>query len=210
RRDSLLADIFGLAPIRQIEVRPSRIPGDSFKRLSMIAQEDELRPVERAGGVAAAENAPNLNQPFRFAIRHSAHQHPVDNRKYRRVRPDSERQRENSDQSKAGFLQQHSRAVAQVLPECLHHTSPFSQCRSTIGVTGESAAVLKPNAVPAQPALQRLKIAGFSPRLLTGASANVRFWHSAIPILGSNCRLVSSVLECASSASSTFADGTIT
>jgi hypothetical protein len=45
----------------------------------------------------------------------------------------------------------------------LHHTSPFSHGRSTIGVTGESAAVLKPNAVPAQPALQRLKIAGLSP-----------------------------------------------
>jgi hypothetical protein len=50
----------------------------------------------------------------------------------------------------------------------LHHTSPFSHGRSTIGVTGESAAVLKPNAVPAQPARQRLKIAGLSPPPVDG------------------------------------------
>jgi hypothetical protein len=66
----------------------------------------------------------------------------------------------------------------------LHPASPFSHVRSTVGVTSESAAVIKPIAVPARPVLQRLKIAGLLPPRVFGAGASVRFWDSAIPILG--------------------------
>ena|SRR5262245_30511332 len=40
-----------------------------------------------------------------------------------RVRADAESKRENGNQHEARFLQQHSRAVAQVLPKGLHHSS---------------------------------------------------------------------------------------
>jgi hypothetical protein len=66
----------------------------------------------------------------------------------------------------------------------LHHTSPFSHGRSTIGVTGESAAFLNPNAVPAHPALQRLKIAGLSPPPVDGRWRKCAILGSGNPDIG--------------------------
>ena len=46
----------------------------------------------------------------------------------RGVRADAQRERDDGDQCEAGLLQQHSRAEAQVLPECLHN-SPKGRCQ---------------------------------------------------------------------------------
>jgi len=58
------------------------------------------------------------HQPLRFMVRQRADEHRIHDAENCGVRANTERQRNNHDNRDAGVLQQHSRAVTQVLPEC--------------------------------------------------------------------------------------------
>src|SRR5262249_2700489 len=68
------------------------------------------------------ELAINTHEPRRFLVRQRAQQHAVDDAEDRRVRADPQAQCQDGNQCEAWFLYQHSRAVAQVLPERLHNS----------------------------------------------------------------------------------------
>jgi hypothetical protein len=59
---------------------------------------------------------------YRFRINH-IEAHSIDDAENLSVRADPERQRDHNNQGEPGILQQHSRAEAQVLPECPHKPS---------------------------------------------------------------------------------------
>src|SRR5262249_20496998 len=61
-----------------------------------------------------------LHDALRVIDRQWAQGNSVKDRENRRVRPDPQRQRQSRNQSEAWVLQQHSRAVAQVLPQILN------------------------------------------------------------------------------------------
>src|SRR5262249_47508149 len=84
-----------------------------------------------------------MNQPFRRLIRQGAQQRRVDGRENRRVRADTDWEREYGNQSETGLFQQHSRAVAQVLPERIHSSSRragtrFQRVNSTVDCFSET------------------------------------------------------------------------
>ncbi len=58
------------------------------------------------------------HQLFRLLHRERFEQHRIQQTEDGRVRAYAQRQREHNNQREAGLLQQHSHAVAQVLPEC--------------------------------------------------------------------------------------------
>src|SRR5262249_17626335 len=60
-----------------------------------------------------------------------AQEHGIDDGEDRSVRADTQSQRENSNQSEARLLHQHSRAVAQILPDRLHNSSEEIHPQST-------------------------------------------------------------------------------
>src|SRR5262245_23571525 len=66
---------------------------------------------------------PQHHQAFRLRKGQWLEQYSVDNAENCRVRADAQAERENCDYREAGLFSQHSRAVAQVLPQCLHTAS---------------------------------------------------------------------------------------
>jgi hypothetical protein len=57
-----------------------------------------------------------------------------------RIRANAQTERQHGNQREAGILQQHSRAVAQVLPKCLHRSPHFvSQCLAVRFIIGASS-----------------------------------------------------------------------
>src|SRR2546428_2020940 len=76
-----------------------------------------------------------MNQAIRLAVRQPAQQCGVDHGEYRRVRADAQRECDDGNQCEAGILQQPSRAITQVLPECAHKTLLNQECsaRELIG-----------------------------------------------------------------------------
>src|SRR5262245_52508847 len=71
---------------------------------------------------------PDNRQTFRVAVRKRAQQQAVDDAEDGRVSADAQSQCDNGYNSEAGFLQKHSRAVAQILKQCLHKSSR-SRCQ---------------------------------------------------------------------------------
>src|SRR5215510_15299880 len=63
------------------------------------------------------------DQPLRLFIRQRAQQRGVDDAEDCRVRADAERESDDRNPREAGFLQQQSRAIAQVLQQGLHNSS---------------------------------------------------------------------------------------
>src|SRR5262249_3734743 len=57
------------------------------------------------------------HEPIRFLVRQRVKQSGVHDAEEGRVRAKAERQRDDGNQREAGVLEQHSRAIAQVLPE---------------------------------------------------------------------------------------------
>jgi len=63
---------------------------------------------------------PSDDQPLLFGEGQRAQQHRIHDAEDQRVRSNAQSERDHGDQAKMGLLQQHSRAEAQVLPECSH------------------------------------------------------------------------------------------
>src|SRR6266508_3778333 len=66
---------------------------------------------------------PDHHQSLMLVKRQRPEQHGVDQTEYGRIRADAQRQSDDGYNCKAGLLQQHSRAEAQVLQQCLHKLS---------------------------------------------------------------------------------------
>src|SRR4030095_4065815 len=66
---------------------------------------------------------PDFDESLRLLERERAQQHGVHNAEDRAVCADAERERKHSDERKSRLLQQHSRAIAQVLPQYSHDIS---------------------------------------------------------------------------------------
>src|SRR4029450_3267107 len=64
-----------------------------------------------------------MDQPRPVIDRQQPHQQPIHYAEDGGVRPNAERQGQRDHNGEAGPLPQHSRAVAQVLPDCLHNSS---------------------------------------------------------------------------------------
>src|SRR5262245_63953365 len=56
-------------------------------------------------------------QPLRLVVRHGIEQHCIDDAEDRRVRPNTERQRDDGNQREDRMLEQHSQRVAYILPQ---------------------------------------------------------------------------------------------
>src|SRR5215471_7350835 len=107
----------------------------AFTRSALSAYVIEIRQRERQlWHVRTRLAAPEKRQAFWLLKRQRPQQRRIDHAENRRRRADPHRQCHDGDQREATVLQQHSRAVAQVLPECLHISS-YSQWRTTIGST---------------------------------------------------------------------------
>src|SRR5215475_4454053 len=87
------------------------------------------------------------NQPIRLSDRQFLEQHRVHHAEERRVRADAERQRKHGDGRNPLLLQQHSRPIAQVLPETLHSSLRKSAWSHT---TADITPGFNPNYVPAR------------------------------------------------------------
>src|SRR5262249_55089321 len=64
-----------------------------------------------------------MYEPLRVLERQGPQQHSVDDAEHRGVRADAQAERDDGYNRKAALPQQHSRAVAQVLPKGLHSSS---------------------------------------------------------------------------------------
>src|SRR5262245_47879297 len=60
---------------------------------------------------------PNQHQAIRLGVGQRAEQHAVNHAENRRVGADTQSQRDDGSQCEAWFLRQHSKAIAEVLPE---------------------------------------------------------------------------------------------
>src|SRR5262245_62496945 len=77
----------------------------------------KVAPSAGASGIITIYSFANHDQPLRIVIGHGLEQHYIRDAEDRSVRPYAQRQCEDGDESEAGILSQHSRAVTQVLPE---------------------------------------------------------------------------------------------
>jgi hypothetical protein len=81
--------------------------------------------VKRLREARAVFSSPdNPHEPLRFRHGQQSDHYFVHDAENRCVRANAERQRDDGYQREAGLFQQHSRAVAQVLPKGLHKPSP--------------------------------------------------------------------------------------
>src|SRR5262245_24649651 len=110
------ADLLQVIPYSQCE---ARAPEERQTRKDLVLRS----PVAKIGVTDALRyrsfcfiKVSHQHQLFRRAIWQWLEQHRVHHAENRSVRADAQRQRENSNQREAGFLHQHSRAIAQVLP----------------------------------------------------------------------------------------------
>src|SRR5262245_15289458 len=117
-----------LATARQVKAAPA-IYTDMFKDFLLRTPVGEVG----IGNQHYPEIWPVLahpNQSLGYRVRQRAQQHGIHYTEDRRVRADAERQRGDGNQGEAGLLHQHSRAVAQVLPQGLHNFSSLCSYRS--------------------------------------------------------------------------------
>src|SRR5262245_43614755 len=79
----------------------------------------------KLSAILAAEGAPEQDQSLRVIDRQRFQQHGVNQAEDRGVGPDAQRQRERGHASKAGMLQQHPRAITQVLKHFVLQSSCY-------------------------------------------------------------------------------------
>src|SRR5262249_30727996 len=86
------------------------------------ADTPEIRMIAHLITHAALLALPCVYQTVRIFVAQRFENDAVEDAEDRGVGPDAERERENDDECEDRFLQQCARAVAQVLPECLHNS----------------------------------------------------------------------------------------
>src|SRR5262245_60388411 len=101
--------------------------GDLLEALILIAQVNEVRRRDRkfrrpGPRLTLRPVGPNHYQSLPLTVRQFAQQHAVNDAENRAVRADAKAECGQGDQREAGPPQQHSRAVTQVLPKCLHNS----------------------------------------------------------------------------------------
>src|SRR5215510_6501567 len=121
-RDQLPGDALRLAALAEMERQPV-VSEDFRKDLVSLAQVVKRGIGKRILSLPRARYARQGDKLFGVFDRQRFEQHSVNQAKDSGVRSNAERERENGDGGEAGFLQQHSRAVAQVLKQCLHEIS---------------------------------------------------------------------------------------
>src|SRR5262245_32506284 len=109
-------------------IRKSR---HSLKRLRLRAPIQKIRIFAYGAGAAnVGLRLPDHDQPIRVSKRQRTYQHSIDNAEDRRIRANAQRQRERCHGREALALEQHSYAVAQVLPDGLER--PETPHRSAV------------------------------------------------------------------------------
>src|SRR5262245_60114695 len=88
--------------------------------------------------ISARRVCPDDRQPLGIAVRKRTQQEAVDDAEYCTVGTNAQSQSEHGDSSEARILEEHSRAVAQVLKYCLHSQISEIEFKRDYGTYGNN------------------------------------------------------------------------
>ena len=115
-------EAFGAVHPGEVELRLLH-GGQGLERSVLVAPVDIVRPGHRHAGEQLGLLV-QKDEAVGVAVRQRAQEDGVDRAEDRRVRPDAERQREDSHQGEAGVLDEHPQGEAQILEKRVHLASP--------------------------------------------------------------------------------------